>query len=48
MHERVGHIFAERKNELPILLLSLFFSDSLQCNFLFPDVYKQHCHERYF
>ena len=44
MHEKKDHVFAQRQNKLPILLslLSLRFSDSPQCNFLFPVIYKHH------
>ena len=39
----------KQRNKLPLPLLSLLLqklpSDSLQCNSLYPDIYKQHCQE---
>ena len=57
MHEKVHHLFAEKFKDKRTLdkgkerkpLLSLLFhkfpSDSLQCNFLYADIYKQHYQE---
>ena len=39
----------KQRNKLPLPLISLYLhklsSDTLQCNFLYLDIYKQHCQE---
>ena len=41
MHEKVEHLFAQ-KPKITSSTIKSSPSDSLQCKFLYPDIYKQH------